>query len=68
MRNISLDSPLLCVIYHIRCRYSQALKPIFDKTADTLLNEYPVSDETVGGCGVVMVTITGSSGTGKDQL
>ncbi|XP_065888707.1 endoplasmic reticulum resident protein 44-like [Dysidea avara] len=23
------------------CRYSQALKPIFDKTADTLLNEYP---------------------------
>ena len=26
-----------------RCRYSQALKPIFDKTAESLRNEFPVS-------------------------
>lgn len=26
-----------------RCRYSQALKPIFDKTAESLHNEHPVS-------------------------
>ena len=27
-----------------RCRYSQALKPIFDKTAESLHNDHPVSN------------------------
>ena len=30
-------------LHVFRCRYSQALKPIFDKTAESLHNEHPVS-------------------------
>lgn len=33
-----------------RCRYSQALKPIFDKTAESLHNDHPVSILRVTCC------------------
>ena len=38
------------LIYNFRCRYSQALKPVFDKTAESLHNEHPVSTITIICC------------------
>ena len=51
-------------LYMFRCRYSQALKPIFDKAAESLHNEHPVSNITFICCYSDVWIIAGWSGTG----